>query len=220
MSQVVRITSGEETVFVFGNTQSPTALVANGAIQDSLPLYKESPWSTFHGWLTTSAANFGLVTATIAIQGSNDPWAGIGFVLNNLVLTNASAVVTSARNEFAGGSEMLNDLPNPPVAVGMLVVGPGVPVGAYVATVTNNGSITLSTNVTGLPVSPTTGSVRFFTNNWATTALATLTLSATTSATVPFTSEGATSVSTFKYVRAHVTNITGTGAIVSVVMGV
>jgi hypothetical protein len=51
--------------------------------------------------------------------------------------------------------------------------------------------------------------------NWCQTPLGTITLSGTTSA-----SDGFTSNSSWKYVRAQVTAITGTNAAVSVIMGV
>lgn len=213
MSNEVRIRSGTVDTFTFGNTGAVSTTVN----QASLPLYKAGPWSTFQGVLNSTT--FGLITGTINIQGTNDIWAGAGFVVNNVVTTNASGVVTSPLNQFAGQTEQLQDLFAPAVAVGMLVIGPGIPVGTIVNTVTNAGSITLSNNA-----SATSGvggvSLRFFTNNWCTTALATFTLTGTTAAATPYVTDGATSVSAFKWVRANVTNITGTGATVSVSMGI
>ena len=113
MSSEVRITSGETGLFAFGTTQT-TSITAN---QVSLPMYKKSPWSTFQA--VCYSTTFGALTATVNIQGSNDIWTGVGFVVNNCVITSGSAAVTSNRNEFAGGSEQLNDLFNPAVAVGM-----------------------------------------------------------------------------------------------------
>ena len=209
----VSIRSGDLTNVSFGILGTLTTTVN----QNSLPIYKVSPWTTVHGIVTSST--FGALTATITIQGSNDVWSGVGFALNTLVTTSGSAVVTSPLNQFAGGSEQLNDLYNPAVSVGMLVVGPGIPAGTYVLTVTNNGSITLSANAT---VSTVQGGValKFFANNWATTAVGTITLTGTTSATAPSYSDAFTSVSTFKFLRANVTNVTGTGATVSVIVGV
>ena len=51
--------------------------------------------------------------------------------------------------------------------------------------------------------------------NWAATALGTITLSATTTA-----SDGFTTTAPWKWVRAVVSNVTGTGAVVTVLMGV
>jgi hypothetical protein len=54
-----------------------------------------------------------------------------------------------------------------------------------------------------------------FANNWCATAMGTITLSGTTTS-----SDGFTTQAPWRYVRASVTNITGTGAIVSALMGV
>lgn len=206
----VNIRSGDLSNFSWNSTSTPNTTVN----QPSNPIYKESPWTTFQA--IVSSATFGALTATVAIQGSNDVFTGTGFVINNTTTTSGSGVVTVSQNLFAGGTEQLNDAYSPAVSVGMLVVGPGIPVGAYVATVTNTGSITLSSNAT---VSATGVSLKFFNTNWATTVLGTITLSGTTSATAPTLTDGFTSVSTWKFVRAVVTNVTGTGATVSVVAG-
>jgi hypothetical protein len=208
----VRIRSGDLDRFSFGDT----AVLTTTVNQVSNPVYKASPLSSFQAILTSTS--FGALTATIAFQVSNDIWTGTGFVLNNLVTTSGNAVVTSPLKEFGGQSEQLNDLFNPAVEVGMVVTGPGIPVGTYVATVTNSGSITLSQNATAN--SPTGGvSIRFFRTNWLATAIGTVTLNGTTSATLPSLTDGFTTEAPWKFVRVNVTNITGTGATVSVVMG-
>ena len=206
----VNIRSGDLSNFSFGDTAVTTTTVN----QASNPTYKESPWTSFQA--IVSSTTFGALTGTVNIYGSNDVFTGTGFVINNTVTTSSSGVVTVAKNLFGGGTEQLNDAYSPAVSVGMLVTGPGIPVGAYVATVTNTGSITLSSNAT---VSATGVTLRFFNTNWAATALGTITLSGTTSATAPTLTDGFTSVSTWKFVRAVVTNLTGTGATVSVVAG-
>ena len=209
----VNLRSGDIYNVPFGNAQTTTTTVNNS----SLPVLKSSAWTTFQGIL--SSTTFGALAATIAIQGSNDIWTGVGFVVNTLVTTNGSATVTSPLGQFAGGTEQLNDLVSPPVSVGMLVVGPGIPVGTYVAAVTNNSTITLSANATA---TSTQGgvSLRFFAVNWASTALGTITLSGTTSATAPTLSDGFTTVAPWRYVRAVVSGISGTGATVQVICGV
>ena len=209
----VRIKSGDVGLFPWGNAGA-VSVTAN---QSSLPIYKESPWTTFQAIVTSTT--FGALAGTVAILGTNDIWTGVGFVANNVTLTNGSAVITCTASQFAGGTEELNDQFSPAVAVGMIVVGPGIPVGTYVATVTNNNSITLSANVAGLPASPTVGSVRFFQTNWCATALGTITLSGTTSATAPTLSDGFTTVAPWKWVKAVLTAISGTGATVSAILG-
>jgi hypothetical protein len=209
----VRIRSGEAKVFPWGNTAATTAT----ANQNSLPIYKEAPWTSYQAICTSTT--FGALAATVDIQVSDDIWTGTGFIVNNVTLTNSSSVITVTASQFGGGTEQLNDLFSPPVAVGMIVVGPGIPIGTYVATVTNNNSITLSANVTGLATSPTVGSVRFFQTNWLATSMGTITLTGTTSATAPSLTDGFTTVAPWKFVRAALTNISGTGATVSVLMG-
>lgn len=209
----VSIRSGDLVNVSFGTLGTITTTVN----QASLPFYKISPYTTFQAVVSSTA--LGALTGTIAFQCSNDVWTGVGFALNTLVTTSGSAVVTSPLNQFAGGSEQLNDLFNPAVSVGMLVVGPGIPAGAYVSAVTNNGSITLSANATATTVQGGV-SLRFFATNWCATVLGTITLSGTTSATAPSLSDGFTTVAPWKFSRAVVSNITGTGATVSVIAGV
>jgi hypothetical protein len=71
----------------------------------------------------------------------------------------------------------------------------------FQATVTGTGAVTATVAIQG-----SNDNV-----NWSKTALATLTLSDTTSD-----SDGATVISPVKYIRAVVTNVTGTGASVTV----
>ena len=213
MAHEVRLTSGELKNFAFpSGTGSTNSITAN---QDSLPMYKDSPYTTFQTILTSTT--FGALTATVNILATNDVWTGTGFVINNCTTTSSSTTVTHSLNQFGGGTEQLNDLVNPAVAVGMIVVGPGIPSGTYVSAVTNTGNITLSAAATA---TSSTASLRFFNKAWVATALGTTTLSGTTSATAPFVSDGFSVQSSWKFVKASVTNITGTGATVNVVMGV
>ena len=209
----VRIKSGTLKNFPWGNAQALTTIIN----QNSLPIYKESPYDTFQANLYSTT--FGALTATITVQGSNDVWSGVGFVANNCTLTNGSAVITCTASQFAGGTEELNDLYNPPVAVGMSVIGNGIPVGSYVTVVTSNNSITISNNVAGLAISPSLNTVRFFQNNWVATSLGVITLSGTTVNTTPSLSDGFTTIAPWKFVRSVVSGLTGTGATVQVLMG-
>lgn len=209
----VNIRSGNLLVLSFGSTGVTTAT----ANQNSLPAYKASPYSTFQA--IVSSTTFGALTGTATIQCSNDIWTGTGFTVNSLITTSTSTTVTSPQNLFAAGVSQLNDQYSPAVAVGMSVVGPGIPLGTYVATVTNNGSIVLSAAAT---ITSTNGgaSLTFFNNNWVATALGTITLTGTTSATAPSLSDGFTTVAPWKFVRAVISNITGTGATISVLVGI
>lgn len=75
----------------------------------------------------------------------------------------------------------------------------------FQATVTGTGSVTATVAIEGSNDD----------THWSSTALATITLSGTTTKT-----DGATVISPVKYVRANITNITGTGATVEVTMAV
>lgn len=101
------------------------------------------------------------------------------------------------------------------VTSGMTVEGaPGLAAGTTVASVANGGgSLTLSAAFTG-----TTGVylVNIANPYWAATALGTITLSA---ASTLYAADGFTTSSSWKYVRANVSAISGTGAAVQVWMG-
>jgi hypothetical protein len=79
------------------------------------------------------------------------------------------------------------------------------PTSTFQAVVSGTGSVTATVNIYGSNDG----------TNFATTALGTITLSGTTTA-----NNGFTSVSSWKYVRADLTNLTGTGAACYVLMGI
>lgn len=180
--------------------------------QVSLPIYKEAIYSTYQAILTGTGA----VTGTVNIQVTDDFWTGSGFEIPQCTTASGSAVVTTTQNAFVGGDQSVLGQVTPQVAVGMVVVGPGIPAGAYVLTYTNAGSITLSANATA----SATVNLQFYRTNWNTTALGTITLSGTISATAASFTDGFATSSAWRYVRANVSNVTGTGATVQVIMGV
>ena len=209
----VKIMSGDlPKYFNFGTPQTPvTSITANG---NSLALYKETPYSSFQ--MTCYSSTFGALTATVNIQVSNDLMSGQGIAIQ--CQTTVSTTVTSS-GLFSGGmaqNQILNQAPQG-IQVGMLVVGPGIPAGTYVASITNASTIVLSAAATA--VQSNVG-IQFYNVAWNTTALGTITLSGTTSATAPILSDGFTTTAPWRYCRAVVTNITGTGATVQVLMGV
>lgn len=79
------------------------------------------------------------------------------------------------------------------------------PYSTFQATVTGTGAVTATVNI----------EVSLDGTNWCATPAGTITLSGTTTA-----SDGFTTASSWKYVRANVTAISGTGATVVVLMGV
>lgn len=202
-SQAVYIKSGDQPKgFVFGNPTQPVA--STTTIQNSLPIYKESVYSTFQAIVQGTGA----VTGTVTIQCTNDDNTGRGFVLGGSqsgqpggpILLNTTVTVTSQGAQFTQA------------LVNALVVAPGVPVGTTVSAVAADGrSLTLSAAATA------SGLVQgnFFANNWCSTVLGTITLTGTNSA-----SDGFTTQAPWRYVRANVTAVTGTGAVVNVLMGV
>lgn len=213
-SNVTKIYSGDlPKYFNFGTPLATTTSIT--ANQTSQPLLKESPYSCFQ--VICYSSTFGALTATVNIQCSNDLMSGQGYSVQ--CQTTASSATVTSSGFFSGGlsqNQILNQTPQA-IQVGMLVVGPGVPAGTYVATVTSASSITLSAAVTA--TQPNVG-LQFYNVAWNATALGTVTLSGTTSATAPALSDGFTTTAPWRYVRAVVTNITGTGATVQVLMGV
>lgn len=201
-SQAVYIKSGDQPkAFSFGSLTVPvTAITAN---QASMPVYKESVYSTFQATVLGTA---GAQTATVAIQCSNDDNTGRGFVPPGnsapgfwITTVGGSSAITSPQQQFTQA------------LVGALVFCAGVPAGTTIASVTNAGAAFLS-----VTASATSTGVQAMLNavNWCSTALGTITLSGTLTA-----SDGFSTASAWRYVRANVTGITGTGASVNVVMG-
>lgn len=169
----------------------------------SLPLYKETLYSTFQAIITGTGA----VTATVQIQVTNDDNTGRGYVFGGVngapggpaTLTNASANVTAAPGTFSQSM------------VGALAVGPGVPAATTVLAVAVNGSsLTLSGNATASGLIQ----LNLFAQNWLATPLGVITLSGTNNTT-----DGFTSSAPWRYVRSNVTAISGTAAAVSALMG-
>ena len=200
-SQAVYIKSGDQPrAFPFGNQISPvTTITAN---QASLPVYKESVYSSFQAILTGTGA----LTATVAIQASNDDNTGRGFVLGGTNAPSVQATTSSGTTSLTCNAGCFSS-----VLVGATISGPGIPVGTTVASVTNSTTIVMSANATA----SATVQVVFYANNWVATALGTITLSSTGTS-----NDGFATVSSWRYVRALVSNITGTGATVQILMGV
>lgn len=201
-SQAVYIKSGDQPrAFNFGNQVVP--VVNTTTVQASLPIYKESVYSTFQAIVSGTGA----VTATVAIQVTNDDNTGRGFILNNMVAP--GVLVTTATGSptlVSQGNQFTQAL------VGATTSAPGVPVGTTITAVAANGvSATMSANATATATVPCI----FYANNWCTTAMGTITLSGTT-----INADGFTTAAPWRYVRANITAISGTGAAVNVLMGV
>jgi hypothetical protein len=85
------------------------------------------------------------------------------------------------------------------------------PYSTFQATVTGTGAVTATVVIDASNEPPNTS----FGQNWIGTVLGTITLSGTTSA-----SDGFTTFAPWKYIRARVTEVSGTGAVVTATMGV
>lgn len=201
-SQAVYIKSGDQPrAMLFGNAQVNSPFTTTN--QNTLPIYKESVFSSFQVTLTGTGA----LTGTVAFQISNDDATGRGFVFNNRAapgapvgITSGTTAMTSAANDFVQG------------IVGTVIDMQGVPSGTTVVSVTNAGVLVMSAVATATVVN---APANFRVLAWCATALATVTLSGST-----LVSDGFTTTAPWRYVRAVVTNVTGTGATLSVNMGV
>ena len=200
-SQSVYIASGDQPrLFDFGNASAQVN--STTTVQNSLPIYKQSVFSTFQAILTGTSG----LTGTVVIQCSNDDNTGRGFYLGGRttagapVSTASSTTLTSAANDFTSA------------LVGALVVGPGIPVGTTVASFVSPSSLTMSASAT---LTQTNVPVVFYALNWCATPLGTITLSGST-----YASDGFTTTAPWRYVRAQVTAIGGVAATISVNMGV
>jgi len=200
-SQAVYIKVGDQPkAFPFGNQVSYTT--STTTTQSSLPIYKDALHCTFQAIV----AGTGAVTATVTIQGSNDDNTGRGFVLGGANAPGIQATTTSGANSLTSSAGSFTQS-----LVGATITGPGIPVGTTVSSVTNSTTIVMSGNASASG----TVQVVFYANNWITTGLGTITLSGTTTNT-----DGFATVSAWRYVRANVTAISGTGATVQILMGV
>lgn len=202
MGTDVLLKSGEQPrLFNFGSfVGAPTYSVVAAAT--SLPIYKESPYSTFQ----VIVKGTGAVTVTGTVQCTNDDNTGRGHTAPGrnqpdyqVNTTSASAVVTSPQGDFDAS------------LVGATVVGPGIPAGTTVSTFTNATSITLSANATATQAG---SQMRFYDNAWNATALGTISVTTAPGA------DGFTTTAPWRYVRIVLSAITGTITGISANMGV
>lgn len=196
----VFLKSGEQPrYFNFGRMDNVVLSVSSNS--NSQPLIREGLYETYQAILLGTGA----VTATVNIKGTNDPNSGQGFILGgmnsptNPVSLNGTVNVTGPGNFTQA-------------IVGALVVGNGIPAGVTVSSVASDGrSLVLSSAATisgdGIPI-------MFYAQNWVSTALGTITLNGSGNL-----SDGFTNSAPWRWVRAEVSNITGTVAGVQVIAG-
>lgn len=199
----VRIKSGEQVrLFTFGIP--PAWSLSTTTNLASLPLYKESVYSAFQAMIRGTGA----VSATVTLRVSNDDNTGRGYILGGRTAPGAMVNTTSGSANLSSPiGDFTQDL------VGALIKAEGVPDGTTVSSVTNANTLVMSANATATSASPRQGN--FYAQNWCTTALGTITLTGTDTA-----SDGFATASSWRYVQAVVSAISGTSATVSVNMGV
>jgi len=166
----------------------------------SQPIPKDSTFSTYVAAVKGSA---GAQTATVLVQATNDPHTAgaddpVAGTRNNFFIStlSGSPTITSAEGLFR--SDMTGDE----------VYAQGVALGTTMTFVSKT-TATLSANATATAIVP----ARFQSFQWV--LLATITLSGTLQA-----ADGFATISNWKWVRANVTAITGTGASVVCTQGV
>jgi hypothetical protein len=199
----VRLKAGEQPrLFAFGIP--PAQSTSTTTNQNSQPLYKEAVYSAFQAMIRGTGA----VSATVTLRVSNDDNTGRGYVLGGRTAPGAAVTTTNGSpNLVSPNGDFTQEL------VGAQVEVAGVPEGTTVLSVTNPNTLVMSANATATSAGSVQGG--FFAQNWCTTALGVITLTGTDSA-----SDGFSTASAWRYVRAEVTLISGVGAAVSVNMGV
>lgn len=198
MNTVQVVNAGLVQYYSFANPpNAPTVNSTTGAAF-SAPIPKDGVFSTHQASVTGT----GTVGATVLIQATNDPYtagqddiAARKWQNMNLGTTNTSTAVTSPQGYFR------------PDQTGNQVFAAGVPNGA---------TFTYSTSTTGTLSSPATATAtvpaRFQANKWV--LLGTITLTGTAEA-----SDGMATLSSWKWTRADVTAVSGTGATVVCIQG-
>lgn len=196
----VKIVCGQQAQYYsFASPLNSPTVNSTSVTAVSNPIPKDGVYSTHQASVAGTA---GTQTATVVVQATNDPYtAGLDDLgarkFQNFAMgtTNASAAVTQANGYFR------------PDQTGNQVYAAGVPNGTTFTYVSpSTGTLSANATATGTP------QTRFQANKWV--LLGTITLTGTLEA-----SDGFATASAWKWTRANVTAITGTGAAVTVVQG-
>lgn len=200
MTDTVRLTTGGQPQRFPWNAPGTSPVVINTTANgNSQPIPKDGTFSTY----VASIVGTGTVSATVVVQATNDPHtAGSDDsslptpTRNNfqIVTTNTSTAITTANGEPLFRPEMNGDE----------VYAVGVPSGTTITYVTpTSATLSAAATATGTP------QARFQAFAWV--LLATITLTGTNHA-----ADGFATMSDWKWTRAVVSAITGTGATVTV----
>lgn len=185
-------------------TPAPVLIFTGATTGVSQAMPAEAIYKTFQASSHLIAG--GAVTATVNIQGTNDPKTASG-VRYSLGCTNASTTVTSGAL-FNGYFDAFRNTWVPPVMIGDTVWVNGQTV--TVSAIASASSLTVSAAITA------TGSLdaTIFGQLWSMTSAVTLTPAGT-----PFGVADATLVSAHRWVRASLSALTSAATIVQVLMG-
>ena len=210
----VTVSAGKLTRFFnFGTNQQPVNYFTGATTGVSQSMYAEGVWKTFQAssWLIAGTA----VTATVNIQGTNDPKTGeyvgatattLGAGVRFAVAETATTTLTSGAL-FGGYYDSYRNLWVPPGMVGDPISGPGIPVGVTVTAIASTSSLTISSAAT------LSGSFDVFIGGqlWSMTTAVTLTPAGT-----PFGVADATLVSAHRWIRANLSALTSVVTFVQV----
>ena len=204
MAESVSLASGEVgRYFNFGTAAVPQNYFLGATTGVSQPLYGEAVYKTFQAssWLIAGGA----VTATVNIQGTNDPKTAVGATYS--VYTSNSTTLTSGA-QFNGYFDQFRNRWVPGVMVGDTVVVNGQTV--TVTAIASASSLTVSAAITS------TGSfdATIFGQLWGLTTALTLTPAGTN-----FGVADGTLVSAHRWVRASLSALTSTSTYVQIIMG-
>jgi hypothetical protein len=200
MAESVTLACGElPRYFSFGASNLQYFTGATSGTSNAMPA--EGIYKTFQASSHLIAG--GAVTATVNIQGTNDPKTAVGSRYS-LGCTNGSAVVTGV---FNGYVDQFRNTWIPPVMVGDTVLVNGQTL--TVSSIASANSMTLSAVVTA------TGSLDAIITGqlWSMTTAITLTPAGT-----PYGVADATLVSAHRWLRASLTALTSAATIVQVLM--
>jgi hypothetical protein len=205
-SQKVQISSGEQPRYLnFGRPEAIVSTITSAAI--SLPLYKESPYTSFQAILLGSST----IGATITIQSSLDDNTGRGFVFGGGTATGTMAASTngSATITASTGGVFTSAM------IGAQVYHPGFLLGTTIAGVSSDGR---TASASAAATASVVGQLQLYAQNWCATALGTITLSG--NGNLGPVTDGFTTVSPWRYIRASAQSFTGTVTSLQVLMGV
>jgi len=201
--ETVKLVCGQQPDFFTWATppNAPPVYTTGAATTYSAPMPKDGIYATYQANQTGTGAQ----TATVLIQATNDPYSAGQDDKFNQKFQNFAMTTLS-------GSATVNLVqPTPgyfrPDQTGNQVYAAGVPNGTTFTYVSPTQG-TLSANATATGTVP----ARFQANKWV--LLGTISLTGTAEA-----SDGFATASAWKWVRASVTAISGTGAAVSVIQG-